>query len=105
MLDQGLELLALPSAFTRVTGQAHWEILVRARAVENLIYVIAAAQGGYHRSGRETYGHSMIVGPWGTILAEAPSGPGFIRADLDCGCQANLRQHFPALSHRRLKCD
>ncbi len=105
MLDQGMEVVALPSAFTRVTGQAHWEVLVRARAVENLVYVVAAAQGGYHRSGRETYGHSMIVGPWGTLLAEAQSGTGFIHADLDRKCQANLRQRFPALSHRRLKCE
>jgi nitrilase len=73
MLDDGMELVAIPAAFTAITGKAHWESLVRARAIENLAYVVAAAQGGYHINGRETHGHSMIVDPWGTILSEVPA--------------------------------
>lgn len=104
MLDQGMEILALPASFTAITGKAHWEILVRTRAIENLAYVIAAAQGGYHISGRETYGHSMIVSPWGTILAELPRGNGVITSQFDPDCQTTMRRNFPALQHRRLRC-
>lgn len=104
MQDQGVELLAIPSAFTALTGKAHWEVLVRARAIENLAYVIAAAQGGYHLSGRETHGHSMIVDPWGAILAQVPRGTGCICYPLDQGFQASVRRSFPVLEHRRLKC-
>lgn len=104
MLDSGLELLALPAAFTAQTGKAHWEILVRARAIENLSYVIAAAQGGFHLSGRETYGHSMIVDPWGNVLDEVSGGSGQICCPLDLDLQASVRRTFPALEHRRLKC-
>ena len=104
MLDQGMELLALPSAFTAITGRAHWEILVRARAIENLCYVIAAAQGGYHLNGRETYGDSMIVDPWGAVLQRLPRGPGFIVGDIDFQRQASVRRNFPTISHRRLTC-
>ena len=78
MLDEGMEILAIPSAFTAITGKAHWETLVRARAIENLAYVVAAAQGGFHLNGRETHGHSMVVDPWGTVLAQVPRGTGFI---------------------------
>ncbi|MBK5932341.1 carbon-nitrogen hydrolase family protein [Halochromatium salexigens] len=104
MLDSGLELLAVPAAFTALTGKAHWEILVRARAIENLTYVIAAAQGGYHLSGRETYGHSMIVDPWGNVLAQVARGVGQICCALDRDRQASIRRTFPVLEHRRLKC-
>lgn len=104
MLDSGMELLALPSAFTAFTGKAHWETLVRARAIENLAYVIAAAQGGYHISGRETHGHSLIVDPWGTVLAQVPRGTNFICCALDPEFQASVRRNFPTIDHRRLKC-
>lgn len=104
MVDSGVELLAVPAAFTALTGKAHWETLVRARAIENLIYVVAAAQGGYHLSGRETHGHSMIVDPWGAILAQVPRGTGCICSPIDRGFQDSVRRTFPALEHRRLKC-
>ena len=104
MLDEGMELLALPAAFTAITGRAHWEVLVRARAIENLCYVIAAAQGGYHLSGRETYGDSMVVGPWGVILDRLPRGSGFVCADFDFDRLAYARRNFPAHKHRRLSC-
>ncbi len=104
MQDSGLELLAVPSAFTALTGKAHWETLVRARAIENLAYVVAAAQGGYHLSGRETHGHSMIVDPWGAILAQVPRGAGCICSPIDRGFQESIRRSFPTLQHRRLKC-
>ncbi len=104
MLDSGVEVLAVPAAFTALTGKAHWETLVRARAIENLVYVVAAAQGGYHLSGRETHGHSMIVDPWGAILAQVPRGTGYICSPLDRGFQDSVRRTFPTLEHRRLKC-
>jgi nitrilase len=104
MVDSGVELLAVPAAFTAVTGKAHWETLVRARAIENLAYVIASAQGGYHLSGRETHGHSMIVDPWGAVLAQVPRGTGCICTPIDRGFQDSVRRTFPALEHRRLKC-
>ena len=104
MLDSGVEVLVLPASFTAVTGRAHWEILVRARAIENLAYVIAAGQGGYHVNGRETHGHSMIVDPWGAILAQVPRGTGFVAAELDRELQASIRRNFPTIEHRRLKC-
>lgn len=104
MVDQGVEVLAIPSAFTAITGKAHWETLVRARAIENLCYVVAAAQGGYHMSGRETYGHSMIVDPWGRILAEVSRGTGYVSHPLDREYQTNIRRSFPTLDHRRLHC-
>jgi nitrilase len=104
MLDDGVDLLAIPSSFTAITGKAHWEILVRARAIENLAYVVAAAQGGFHLNGRETHGHSMIVDPWGTVLAQVPRGTGCICCPLDLEFQASVRRTFPTISHRRLKC-
>lgn len=104
MLDQGIEIITLPAAFTAITGQAHWETLVRARAIENLSYVVAAAQGGYHVSGRQTHGDSMIVGPWGTVLQRLPHGAGFVCADLDRERLYNTRQAFPAIEHRRFVC-
>ena len=104
MVDSGVELLAVPAAFTALTGKAHWEPLIRARAIENLAYVIASAQGGYHLSGRETHGHSMIVDPWGAVLAQVPRGTGCICSAIDRGFQDSVRRTFPALEHRRLKC-
>lgn len=102
LLDQGMEILLAPSAFTAVTGKAHWQSLVQARAIENQCYVAAAAQGGYHLNGRETYGHSMIIDPWGTVLDCLPSGAGFALAEIDRIKLESTRENFPAISHRRL---
>jgi len=97
------EVLLVPSAFTHVTGQAHWELLLRARAIENLAYVIAPAQGGLHENGRRTWGHSMLVDPWGAVLAQrADDGAGVVGANLDGARLAQLRRQLPALEHRRL---
>ncbi len=104
MADSGMDILAVPAAFTAQTGAAHWEILVRARAVENLCFTIAANQGGFHVNGRETYGHSMVVDPWGKILASIPSGPGVVCAEIDRDRLDKVRAAFPALEHRRLRC-
>ena len=95
------DLLAVPSAFTYVTGRAHWELLLRARAVENQAYVIAPAQGGSHVNGRRTWGHSMIVDPWGEVLALRPEGEGVVVADVDAARIESVRRSLPALSHRR----
>jgi len=103
MLDAGAEVLAIPAAFSAVTGQAHWETLIRARAIENLVYVVAAAQGGRHPDGRKTHGHSMIVDPWGAVLACVPQGSSSIHCPLDRDFQTSVRRNFPALEHRRLK--
>ncbi|MBS0302362.1 carbon-nitrogen hydrolase family protein [Ottowia sp.] len=100
---QGADLLLVPSAFTHVTGQAHWELLLRARAIENLSAVIAAAQGGLHENGRRTWGHSMVVDAWGQVLAEHAEGAGVALAELDWAALHQRRQQLPALSHRRLK--
>ena len=105
MIDQGAEVFSLPVAFTALTGRAHWDILVRARAIENLSYVIAAAQGGFHLKGRETHGHSMIVDPWGTVLDERERGNGLAIATIDPDFQESTRRNFPSLSHRRLHCE
>jgi len=102
LLAQGAEWFTLPSAFTVPTGRAHWELLMRTRAVENLAYVVAPAQSGFHESGRETHGDSMIVEPWGRVLARLPRGTGVITAELDLARQRRLRQDFPAVLHRRL---
>jgi deaminated glutathione amidase len=96
------DVLLVPSAFTYVTGRAHWELLLRARAIENLAYVIAPAQGGVHENGRRTWGHSMVVEPWGGILAERAEGAGVVIAELDAARQARLRLELPALEHRVL---
>ncbi|HFD92105.1 MAG TPA: carbon-nitrogen hydrolase family protein [Gammaproteobacteria bacterium] len=103
MLDQGAEIFAVPSAFTAHTGKAHWESLVRVRAIENLCYIVAPAQGGYHINGRETFGDSMIVDPWGVVLDRLPSGAGVVIADIDLERLRGIRQGFPAISHRRLQ--
>jgi nitrilase len=99
---KNVDIIVLPSAFTETTGKMHWEVLVRARAIENLAYVVAAAQGGYHVSGRETHGHSMIVDPWGRILDELARGSGVVVAEVNPSYQASLRASLPALSHRIL---
>lgn len=102
MLQDGVEIFVLPSAFTAITGKAHWEILVRARAIENLSYVIAAAQGGYHFNGRETYGDSMIIDPWGRVLDRLPRGSGFVIARIEPEYIANIRRNFPVIEHQKL---
>jgi deaminated glutathione amidase len=100
--EQGAEILSVPSAFTAPTGKAHWELLLRARAVENLCYVLAPAQSGIHPNGRETWGDSLIVDPWGQVLSRvAEPGPGLAVAEIDRTVQQELRERFPALSHRR----
>ena len=96
------DVLLVPSAFTYPTGQAHWELLLRARATENLAYVVAAAQGGRHDNGRRTWGHSMLVGPWGEVLAEQAEGPGVILGEVLASRLQEVRQRLPALSHRVL---
>jgi len=105
MLDDGAEVFTLPSAFTVVTGKAHWEILVRARAIENLAYMIAAAQGGYHVNGRETFGDSMIVNPWGEVLDRLARGSGFVIAELDRKRLQQVRDTLPSIRHRRIYAD
>lgn len=102
-LEQSVDLVTVPSAFTRVTGEAHWEVLLRARAIENQIYVIAAAQGGVHNERRETFGHSMIVDPWGRVLDKLPSGEGIVVADIDKQNQDDIRQRMPVAKHRRIR--
>lgn len=101
---RGAEIIVLPSAFTASTGKAHWEVLLRARAIENLCYIVASAQGGYHVNGRETYGDSMIIDPWGTIMERLPHGSGYIVADIDISSLHKLRQNFPVLQHRKISC-
>ena len=92
----------MPSAFTWTTGQAHWELLLRARAVENQCYVLAPAQGGVHENGRRTWGHSLIVDPWGEVLACREEGEGVVVAEIAPARLAAVRQQLPALAHRRL---
>jgi predicted amidohydrolase len=99
---QGARVLAVPSAFTERTGKDHWEVLLRARAIENLAYVVAAAQTGHHGGGRASHGHSMIVDPWGAVLAQVPEGEGVALAELDFARQDRLRRELPALGHARL---
>ena len=102
LVSQGAEWLAMPAAFTVPTGRAHWETLLRARAIENLCYVVAPAQTGVHSSGRETYGDSLIVDYWGQVLSRLAKGTGVITADIDLASQAESRARFPALDNRRL---
>ena len=101
--QQPFDVLLLPAAFTYTTGKAHWELLLRTRAVENQCYVIASAQGGEHESGRRTFGHSMIIDPWGEILGVLPEGEGIVIADLDGTRLQSVRTRLPALQHRLLK--
>ena len=100
LVAAGAQIFTVPSAFTGPTGRAHWETLLRARAIENLCYVVAPAQSGFHPSGRETYGDSMIVDYWGRVLQRVPRGRGCIVAEVDLARQAGVRESFPALVHR-----
>lgn len=97
-----VDMIVVPSAFTETTGKAHWETLIRARAIENLCYVVASAQGGYHLSGRETHGNSMIVDPWGVVLDRLPRGSGIVIANINRNYIKNLRQSLPALKHKTI---
>jgi nitrilase len=101
MMAPPCDILAVPAAFTYTTGQAHWELLLRARAVENQCYVIAPAQGGRHDNGRRTWGHSMVIDPWGEVLAVLPEGEGVVMAEVKAERLAQVREQLPALSHRR----
>ena len=101
LMNPPCDLLSVPAAFTVPTGRAHWELLLRARAVENQCYVVAAAQGGTHATGRRTWGHSLIVDPWGEVLAVQPEGEGVVFADVDPARLADVRTRLPALAHRR----
>lgn len=102
LAQDGAQLFTVPSAFTQVTGAAHWEVLLRARAIENQCYVLAANQGGKHNETRETFGHSMIIDPWGRIIAQLERGVGFVSADIDLPTLQVLRNKMPVQSHRRL---
>jgi predicted amidohydrolase len=101
LAKSGAEILTVPSAFTETTGKAHWHVLLRARAIENGCFVVAPAQGGTHANGRKTYGHSLIVGPWGDILAEAGTEPGIVAAELDLAEIGAARARLPSLHHDR----
>jgi len=101
LAEAGASFLAIPSAFTRKTGEAHWHVLLRARAIENGSFVFAAAQGGSHENGRETFGHSLVVDPWGRILAESGTEPGVLIAEIDPAEIAAARSRIPSLSHGR----
>lgn len=95
-------LIVMPAAFTYTTGRAHWEVLLRARAIENQCYVLASAQGGQHRNGRRTWGHSMLIDPWGEVKAVLPEGEGIVTGDIDLARLKDVRASLPALQHRRL---
>jgi predicted amidohydrolase len=101
LAENGASFLAIPSAFTRQTGEAHWQVLMRARAIENGCYVFAAAQGGTHENGRETYGHSLVVAPWGRVVVEGAAEPGVIFADIDPAEIATARGRIASLQHGR----
>ncbi|CAM5786386.1 carbon-nitrogen hydrolase family protein [Rhizobacter fulvus] len=102
MMHPPCDLISVPAAFTHTTGLAHWELLLRARAVENQCYVIAAAQGGTHENGRRTFGHSLVVDPWGEVLAMLPEGEGVVLAEVERERIASVRMQLPALEHRRV---
>jgi deaminated glutathione amidase len=102
LMSPPCDVLCVPAAFTHTTGEAHWELLLRARAVENQCYVLASAQGGRHANGRRTWGHSMVVGPWGEVIDVCPEGEGVVIAELDTDRLAEVRRQLPALAHRRL---
>jgi predicted amidohydrolase len=102
LLRSGARIVVVPAAFTQYTGKDHWHVLLRARAIENQVYVVAPAQFGRHNEKRVTYGHSLIVDPWGTVLCDAPDRPGVAMAELDFELQDRLRRDMPCVSHRRL---
>lgn len=101
LAEAGATMLAIPSAFTQQTGEAHWHVLMRARAIENGCFVLAAAQGGKHENGRETFGHSLIVDPWGRVLAEGGTAPGVVMAEIDPAKVTEARSRMPSLQHGR----
>jgi len=101
LAGNGMDLLVVPAAFTVPTGRLHWQPLLKARAIESLVYVVASGQWGEHPGGRRTYGHSMVIGPWGDILAECASGAGVAHAEIDMIELERLRRQFPVLNHRR----
>ena len=103
LVDRGAEIIVVPSAFTQSTGRDHWEVLLRARAIENQVFVVAANQHGVHAPGITTYGRSMIIDPWGTVLATAPDGEAVITAELNFDRQRDIRATLPALKHRRVR--
>lgn len=103
LFEQQVSFITVPAAFTRVTGEAHWEILLRARAIENQCFVIGAGQGGVHNERRETYGHSMIIDPWGRVLASQAQGEGVVVADANLAMLKEIRSKMPVRDHRRLK--
>jgi deaminated glutathione amidase len=103
LVRRGARVLAVPSAFTERTGKAHWEVLLRARAIENLAYVVAPAQVGTHAPGRASHGHALVIDPWGDVIAQVPDGEGVAVAELDFARQDRLRRELPALSHGRLR--
>lgn len=102
LVDKGAEIITVPAAFTATTGQAHWEALLRARAIENQCYIVAPGQWGTHASGRQTFGHSMIIDPWGVVLARRDAGDDVVAGDIDLEKLADIRKRFPSLTHRRL---
>ena len=102
LADDGATVFSIPAAFTAATGKAHWHSLLRARAIENLAYVIAAGQHGSHPGGRQTFGHSAIIGPWGQVIAELEAGDGVVDAEIDPALPGKLRAEFPVLEHRRM---
>lgn len=103
LVDQDATVIVVPSAFTRTTGRDHWHVLLRARAIESQCHVVAAAQAGHHYGRRQSYGHALVVDPWGRILAEEPDeAPGFVIAEIDPEVTANVRRQVPSLAHRRL---
>ena len=101
LVDNGATVFSVPAAFTATTGEAHWHSLLRARAIENLAYVIASGQHGSHPSGRTTFGHSIIIDPWGQVIAEQAAGDAVVDADIDTALPGKLRAEFPVLEHRR----
>jgi predicted amidohydrolase len=101
LAEAGSSVLTIPAAFTRQTGEAHWNVLMRARAIENGCFVLAAAQGGTHENGRETFGHSIVVDPWGRVVAEGGSEPGVIMAEIDPAAVTTARARVPSLQHGR----
>jgi predicted amidohydrolase len=101
LAEAGAIMFSIPSAFTRQTGEAHWHALMRARAIENGCFVLAAAQGGMHENGRETYGHSLVIDPWGKVIAEGGTEPGVIMAEIDPSLVAIARGRVPSLQHGR----
>jgi predicted amidohydrolase len=103
MWPEPCDVLVVPSAFTHTTGQAHWEVLLRARAIENQAYVLAPAQQGKHPKDRMTWGHAMVVDPWGLVTARCSEGEGFALGQFDAELVARVRRNLPALQHRRLK--